>query len=367
MSLQYVQVQPETLKDSYSENDQVEFVCTFEGRKMLLNNIRLVGDIEVTSDGTTRVTDSDNIFMDNMVGIHSCIEQVDTTLVGKGNVENLKHYGRCYSMLMKARNTCDDMLNGSELCELKTPELKLTRNILAGINDEDVDFSFKPYFALNSAVTEDGSQPAISYKDSREVRITFTLARNTTVLFGSDVAAATDYKLKNLRLHYMTIPDDGKSVPVSLMTKKESVNTTVASRFANISSKVPISCNACSMSFIERDHENTLLHNNLALERLPGLDEVQFLFNDNQMNFITYKLEDEVEIVQRYLESFKAMEHSLTPARISGDRAYGAGISFDDIGYINLATQKFNIQLQSEVDSGKPYTVHVVFHGIFQL
>lgn len=365
MSLEYAQVQPEAVKDSYTDVDTVDFVLTFPGKKLLLNNIRLVGEIEVESSANTRLVDTDEIYMDPMVGIHSVIDGVKTELQTMRNVETFSDYGRYYSMLMKTTNTPDDMLNGSQLCELKTPDEDLTQKLLIKVNNEDVDFSFKPYFILNNAISEDGSPAALRFADSGAVKISFDLARNTTVLYGADAGSAT-YKLKNLRLHYVVVPDDGKKQKLTMLAKT-SIKTEAKSTNAVLSSKVPIIANACSVSFQEAANENTTLHNNLALEKPPQLDRVEFLFNDNQMNFITYILEDENEILQRYVESFGSKDHSITPSRMNGNKAYGVGTAFNGLGYINLANQKFNVKLESSITNSNPFMVYMFFHGIIEM
>jgi len=367
MSLQYAQVQPESLKSSYKQNETVDFVLTFEGKKLLLNNLRLVGNIRVNSTGTTRLTDEDDIFIDNLVGIHSVINRVNTEFQTKKNVENFKHYNRYYSMLMKTTNTQDDMFNGSQLCELKSADETFTRNMLIESNNgENVDFSIKPYFILNNAIAEDGARASISYTETGAVKISFDLARNTDVLYGSDCVADTSYELSNLKLHYIVVPDDGKKQKLTMLTKA-SLKPELASTNAVLSSKIPVICNSCSISFQKRSNENTTLHNNLAMERLPNLRRVEFLFNDNQMNYITYILEDYNEIIQRYLESFGSKDNSLTLSRINGNKAFGVGTAFNGLGYINLSNQKFNVKLESDVKSSDPYNAYLFFHGILEL
>jgi len=361
MSLQYASVEPETVKDSYGEYDTVDFVITFENKMMMLNNLRLCGDIKVVDSSNNRITTTDNVFIDHMIGAHALIESVDTMFQSK-SVEQFGEYARYYSMLQKSTMANDDTMNGSAVCELKSPDDKITRNLLTGIDGDDVGFAIKPFFCLNNAVG-DGVQ-LLSSKKSGVVRITFKLARNNAVLYGTD-NSGHKYELRNVRLKYVTVPEDGSNQKI-VMRHKTFFDYEVSSSFVNVASKVPaLMCDGVSISFQQKSHQYDGLHNQQALERLPGVEEVQFLFNDNQMNYVTYKLDDSREILQRYLESFGSDYNTFRPERIAGDMAYGVGIPFAE--FVNLTNQKFYVQIQSAANVSNPYIAYLYFHGLVEV
>jgi len=361
MSLQYASVEPETLREFYGENHTIDFVITFENRMMMLNNLRLCGDIRVVDSSGNRITTANNVFIDHMLGAHSVIEGVKTTFQNK-LVETYDGYARYYSMLQKSTMANDDTMNGSAVCELKSPDDKITRNLLTGIDGDDVGFAIKPFFCLNNAVG-DGVQ-LLSSKKSGVVRITFKLARNNAVLYGTD-NSGHKYELRNVRLKYVTVPEDGSNQKI-VMRHKTYFDYEVSSSFVNVASKVPaLMCDGVSISFQQKSHQYDGLHNQQALERLPGVEEVQFLFNDNQMNYVTYKLDDSREILQRYLESFGSDYNTFRPERIAGDMAYGVGIPFAE--FVNLTNQKFNVQIQSAANVSNPYIAYLYFHGLVEV
>ena len=69
-SVLYHQVEPQATQDSYTEFDNVDFVINVgEGRRLLKNSVRILGDLKVNSTGTTRSTT--NIGFDRVAGAHA--------------------------------------------------------------------------------------------------------------------------------------------------------------------------------------------------------------------------------------------------------------------------------------------------------
>jgi len=100
--------------------------------------------------------------------------------------------------------------------------------------------------------------------------------------------------------------------------------------------------------------------------KLEALKKAMYALKDSKNTIeVWFKLDDENEILQRYIESFGNNDHSLTPARINGNMAYGVGIPFES--YVNLANQKFTVKIESSVNSSVPYLVYMLFHGIIEL
>ncbi len=49
------QIFPQSFKDSYSQNDVIDLILTFENQSMVANSIRLTGDLIINSTGTTAI------------------------------------------------------------------------------------------------------------------------------------------------------------------------------------------------------------------------------------------------------------------------------------------------------------------------
>jgi len=363
--IRYHSVQPEALQNSYKEFDTVDFVLTFEGRRMLVNSLRIKGDVDVYTTGTTRPTTQD-IYIDPMIGAHTFVESVQTELQSVGVIENLNEYPRYCRMLADTTMVADDAGNNSEnVCELRTGAAPVTQVILRGITSRDnkdtvvegLDFSIKPKMVLNGGMPGE----SIPFTRSGAVRITVKLARNAAALFGKDVDAASNYVLKNLQVCYTSVPDDGSKQAVVLRNKLN-IKQTIQSQFANVSTKVPAVCTAVSCSFQQLANENALVSNNVQTEVVPNIQEVQYLFNDSTNTYVTYQLKSRSEWLGRYIESFiDTGNNNASLNHLKSNSSFGIGLAFRD--QINLSNQKFNVQLTSDISSSQPYVMYLYFHS----
>jgi len=81
----YHSVEPENSKSAYTEYDNVDFVMNFEGRKLICNTVRLEGLLRVTTAGANIPINADSvtkkIFIDPSVGIHSVIDNIQTSVI----------------------------------------------------------------------------------------------------------------------------------------------------------------------------------------------------------------------------------------------------------------------------------------------
>jgi hypothetical protein len=103
--------------------------------------------------------------------------------------------------------------------------------------------------------------------------------------------------------------------------------------------------------------------NNFETEKLPNVQQLQFLFNDSQSQYITYQIDDQQELLERYLNSFSSDgNNSLSLVDLRADKGWGIGLSFSE--FIDLSQQKFNIQLTSGVESTNQYIMYMYFHSL---
>lgn len=370
MSAPYIQasVQPENSKASYGEYDNVDFVATFENRKLVLNSVRLEGDIRVTQGGANLT--GELVYMDPNIGIHSVVDTVQTSFQTKGSVENLSGYARLVGMTEDATTSNLDMMNSENTSELKMPMKEMMPLILEGekdgvtgstLNDAN-SFSFKPQFVLNTASEVNNGGITMSYNKSGAIRVTFTLARTANVLYGA-VDANTSYSVSNLRLVYITVPEDNMKNETAHKVKYHIKQSVLSSR-TNVSSKVPAVVSGVSCSFIEQSKENAFFDNTNEREVFPELEELNFLFNNNTNEYISYTINDREEILSRYIESMKDTKHSnMELNALKGGSSYGVGLHFGG-ELINLANQTFNVVLNSGANiSTSPYSLHLYFHS----
>lgn len=380
MSAQFLQhsIVPSNSKSSYTEFNTLDFVVTAEGRRILGNSFRLTGKVRVLPDtsvpGTPLATTNDITF-DGTIGAHGLIEAIQTSVqnVG-GTIENITGYGRYVGMVSDATQSTDDLINSEQVCELKAPFKDLMNSVLVGETDNQSgstandpnSFSMKPLFVLNATSSADGSGDlSLSYNKTGAIRIQVTLARNFNALFGNDMSAGSGYSLTDVRLEFMSIPENGKSNKTAHRVKYH-IRQSVLSGSTNISAKVPAVCDGVSTSFILQSEENDAKANNYKRAGVPNVSQLNFLFNNNINERIQFTITDRTEILMRYLGSFKDQRHNqMTMKNLKAGKAYGIGLDFGE--FVDLTNQTFNLQLTSGVTSAAPMSAHLYFHSVLEV
>ncbi len=373
----YHRVIPENLKDSYVEFDQVDFNLSFEGRKMVVGSLRLEGELEVRYDGRTlddtTVVDGSQInnkyiSFDGAVGAHAFCESYTTSISGGRIIENLTEYPRYVKMATSATEGRSDMNNSKNVCQLKAPLDEMTVMYMKG-EDMDTpyapavrcnpDFSIKPLICLNSGSGN------ISHKKTGDVRVSLQMNRTLAALGEVDNTSKTTSAIRNLRLRYLSVPEDNRDESVVLKTKLN-IKQSIQSSFANIQTKVPALCTAVSVSFLDQANENSAKYNNQELNQIPNLSQTQFMFNDSTNTLITYLIKNNSETTQRYIDSFlDTGRNTLTTADLVNNNGRGVGLDFGQV--IDLSKQRFSLQLTSEVSSSNPLIAFMYFHSFIEV
>jgi hypothetical protein len=368
------EIQAENSRSTFGEYDNVDFLLTFEGRALLCNSIRLVGDLRVTKGGAN-LDASNNVYLDKTIGAHALVDQIQTSFQRAGVVESFTNYPRYVGMKYDATHTEEDACVSEYVCELRQPFDRMMKSVLEGsVTDasgstynQPVPFSIKPDFVLNSA-TGKGSDPAntsLSYNKSGAIRVVFTLNRVGNVLWGQSVDATCTYSLTNLRLQFLSVPDNSNT---TFHRVKYHIKQSVLSSQSNIQTKVPAVCNAVSCSFVKQSDETALTSNAQERQRLPQLDQLQFLFNNATNELVQYVIDDRTEVDMRYIRSFKDVDHSrFNLKNIANNNVAGVGLDFQQP--VNLANQTFSIILNSADNtiSANPRTIHLYFHSFTEV
>lgn len=350
MSFLYNAVQPESLRDTYTANDTIDFKINYENQMLVCNTVKVEGVLNVP-DATNVALQG--IQLDRNVGSHSLFDTVTTEFQNMGIVENATEYPRFVRQFTDCNYTPDDMFNANQLVELKAPSDAVAQNMLNSTNNV-VDFSVKPLIALNRV---SAGNRFLSYDKTGAITIRLRLATVLSALYGINVTNTTGYTISGLKLVYNTIPKMSSKEAVNMMSYVQ-LKQILSSGLSNINTRVPAVCRGVSCSFIDVAHLNTTQFNQLETERLPNVREVVFMFNDNTNTYITYPLRTQVEVQEHYLESLNMTGHSAMDK--SKNSKYGIGLDFNQ--FIDLRNQKFNCQIQSDVQSGSPYQMYMYFH-----
>ena len=372
-NLLYHEVQPSNDSSSFKEFNSIDWELLAPNRKLLKNSITIECTLKVTSNGASPVAVDRVIQLDNKIGYHGIFESWNTSTAQVGIIENIQDYGRYVAMVSAATLDENDLLNvryqaeGRSLtedggryalqpprgrCKLGTP--------IEHLGNHDV--CVYPKIALNSIMGDD-----YSFNKNGSIRITTNLARNNNFLFGSGMAGST-YEISNVKLHYLSVPDDGKQ-SMMMMNTVVSVKSAINSDSANLSFKVPAkSCSGVVMSFIRQSHENADGLNSYALEKLPNINSVQYMFNSSTNQGISYVIEDDGELIKRGLAALSDAGHSqVSASKYAVNDGYIIGDSFDD--QLDLSQQKFSVQIKSEVPniSNEPLLAYLYFLNLIQL
>lgn len=364
-SVLYHQVEPQAKQTVYKSFDNVDFVINVgEGRALLKNSVRILGDLKVNSTGATRSTGG--IGWDINAGAHCFIDSVQVSMDNAGLVENIQHYPRYVSMVGHATDDRLDNLNSDRQCELKA-HIQVANEILGqGIGTyvegtgvatlpEDVDFSFKPVCGLNRMTGGDLAESV-----SGSVTLTCNLARDVVALYGREQVAGSNYELSNLRVTFRSVMAPAKPEKVMMRTIN-AVKSNLLSGSGTISVNVPAVCSGVSMSFIDTAREGAIVHNSYALETPQGITEVQYLFNDATNSLVTYVIQDRSEMLERFISSLENTGHNaVAKDTFRSNQGFGLGLSFDSL--VDLSKNRFTVQIASGANN-RPSTCFLYFHS----
>ena len=370
-SLLYHSVEPELVKSFYSPLDLIDFELDANMRKFVPGTLRFEADLEVEANTDTPVATED-IKFSSRVGASCFIESITTSFANSGQIEHISNYSRLMSMVTNTTESVAMGVNSNNSMELKSVDDAFSRVMVRGVINRvagvslktDLDFSIRPLIALNRVEAVNSADNSVSFAKTGVIRVSVQLARVFDSLFGSQCTASTNYKLKNPRMVFTSIPDDGKQALLQ-MKVAHSIKSSLNSAHAVLSTRVPVVANACSVTFQQVANESNPHTDNNQQEVLPQFNELVFLFNSASNQYVTYSITDRTEVLDKYLESMKGsgLASQCNLQTLKSNQGYGVGLAFP---YIDLSKQAFNIQLDTGINSTNPYVAYMFFHGIIE-
>lgn len=373
MSKIFAEVIPENyLPNGYTEYNNVDFVISgMSGEVLDLGSLRILGELEVTHGTSNEPLNSASnydkqILYDPFVASHSFIESLQVEVNGE-IIESLSEYGRLVKMVTCSTESQAQQMNASNVCQLKVPFAEMSNAVLKGevVKNNSVagvrvnpDFACRLMCCLNSV---DGHVP---FSRVGDIRLTINMARVNSALYGADVDGDTKYTVKNLRLAYTKRPDDGSHNDPTVLKTMLNIKSSIQSSFSNNSTKVPAVCSSVSCSFNYQADENTALNNNFNLVKIPNVTQVQFTFNSSTNEYISYVIRDDIEVIDRFITSFRDMGvNALSNQNLTDNQGYGIGLDFGG-DMIDLRQQAFNTQITSSLSSSTPLIMYMYFHSV---
>ncbi len=369
----YHQAEPQAVQQTYTEFDNVDFIINVgEGRSLLKNSVRILGDVLITDPASgaalNRLT-AEGVGWDRNAGAHSFFQSIQVSAQNAGLIENLQNYPRMVSMVSVASNDNLDLINSDRICELRghideATDLwargDTTYVVAPGVAvTQDFDFSIKPLCALNAMSGDDLAQ-----SKSGSITLTCNLARNIDAIRGGAQTAGMAYSLKNLRVTFQSVVDAPGSGRTGMRTTYN-VKTNALSGTATMSANVPAVCSGVSISFIETYQDSTVGYNSYALQRPQNITEVQYMFNDQTNALVSYIIDDQTEMLERFIDSLENTGHNQVALdTFKSNQGFALGLDFD--GLVDLSKNRFTLQLQSGVNDN-PANVYMYFHSVASL
>lgn len=374
----YHSVQPNNVKQ-YRENENIDFTLAFEGRKLIAGSVRFEAELFVSrNSGGDSITPAQDVKIDPKIGGHAFVSSYTTSFQNTGIIENLTSAPRLVRMKTDGTKSQSDMCNSNMVCELRSPSDIISRKqilqkipstycggatgLLASIPASSVvqpDFSIIIPTCLNNLV---GSNQSVSYSQSGAIQITLTTERNLGSLYGASVGNDYYYELRDVRMTFRSVIDDGNTMPITMRTSL-CLKNSLSSATNNVSSKVPAICDSVSVSFLPQNRENKAIFCNTNLENPPNIKNVTYLFNDAFNKYVTYEIKDKVEMIERGVDSLNSTgSNDATLENVSSNLSTILGLNWEVL--TDLSNQKFNINLQTEISSTNPYIMYSFFHSL---
>lgn len=416
MSILYNEVQPENNSpNGFTDNQTISFVIKGDGSKMVKNSMRLDFDLDCCSTfvsvggANTLVNPNTRIGVNNKIGGHAFISECMIETQASGVLETISDYSRVANVLSTAsmseeqyytqmaqaegRQSCVDAARyvvqavapnaniqtgggappggrapagatfAERLAVLTAQVNQDLRPDAANDKTSPAQFSIKPYCCLNRAIGDDVSLAKLGF-----IRVEFTLSRSQVALMGAEATGTAGFVMRNPRLRYISYPDNGKQGKV-MMNTVVSLRSTANSQFHNVQARVPLqNASGVVISYIDQARARDTREDSLALEQYPSLDRLEYLFSDNNQNYIQYPLEDKDTMVKLGIQALSdSGMHQATVNRLVANQGTLHGLSFQQ--FIDLTKQKFSVQLTSSSVhmATSPVELHLMFLGMLEL
>lgn len=354
--------------NGFVEFDTVDFEISDVGRKLMKNSVYIEADIEVFSAGSTALVLGDKIGVNNNIGFHAFFESFSVDAKGQ-NIQNINYYPRYVNIVNAASSNIGSVYSPKSQAEGLQCTEECGRYILQSVNakhesgtagsnvSRNAQFSIKPKIALNSMFGDD-----YSFEKSGAIRVSCNLARNGSALMGQGVSSTSNYKLKNVRLKYITVLDDGKQGEI-VMNSVVSVKQTMSSASANLSVKVPSkSVTGVVVNYISQSNETSLVNDSYKLENIPNLDEVIYLFSDSQSKYISYNITDKDDMLKKGIEALSesGVKCKVNSFQQKNNQNIIHGLNFQST--IDLSNNKFGVNLRSSSSNISTNQLNIYMH-----
>jgi len=375
--IRYHIVQPSNKRETYTDFDNIDFLVSATGRKLVMGSVRLVGDMTIYPDGSNPVTES--ISFDGLTGSHAWFSQIITSGSNVGQIENLNFYPHYVASQSRAQLTREDTFNSQYTCENRCPDGVVSSALLKGptpLLQSETSFATTPMnmapklkFCLNNPVA--GSDSNMAFAVVGDLTVSLIVSQSISVLYGTAKAGEgvigvdRNITITNLRLSFTSVPDDGMYPKVGYqMRVATSLKQSLQSTYANISTLVPLIADRFWLVFTPQDQDNNPLYNGLACFRPANIQRVEYLWSDSFNAEYTYALVNEEEMLTNFVKAVNGVsaDNMASLNVLASNDGFGLGLPFGS--FIDLRKNKIAINLTSDISNTAPVICYMFFSGV---
>jgi len=365
----YHEARPMNDSSTFGEFQSIDWEIEDVGRKLVNNSIYIEADLVVEVSTGVPIPLECRVGLSRDIGYHSLWESFNVENSKYGSIQNIQHYPKYCMILATGAGNVSSCLTpmaqaeGRQLTDEASRYTIQPQHCRHATNDDKniskpVNLCIKPKICLNSMAGDN-----YSFAKNGAIRISTNLARNGTALHGGAVTGTSSYTLQNVRLKYLTVPDDGKQSAI-MMNSVVSVKQAVNSQQSNLSVKVPAkSCSGVIVSYISQANEIGLQTDSYKLENMPNLEELQYLFSDTQAKYISYNVTDQQDMLKLGVDaiSLAGVKVKTNSFKSNGNEGVIHGLDFQQ--NIDLSRNKFGLNIRSSSDkiSSNPRNVYMHF------
>lgn len=366
MSAIFNSTQPISVRETYTEFNQVDFLVQLKANSIVKNSFRLNGRVKVMNGLGVRATEAMGIFLNAYSGISSVVNVASVSVNSTQVIENVSSFGRLVGMKRQAKYTLPQLTASSlaslELCGNRNNLLLLgEREKNTGDADNNntgyISFSMAIDNCLNNMMGGDIHPAKIN-----EMRLMLTLESALNAFHinkESSVETGVTYLLKDLLLTWTEIPPAPKPESIGVVTHFLTQQTLVSKNTnLNIMSGT-LPADALSISFIRQKNRSNVRRDGNLCEFIGQIQRVEFEINSSQ-SVNMYPLLSYGDIALNYYRSFQSpnaplMKNSITSLATNGTSAFGIGILYPE-SQSNRLTMNITIsdEARSENDPASP-------------
>lgn len=378
--IRYHSVQPSNKKPEYNEFDNIDFILNANNRKLIGGSLRIQGDVTCYPDGVNPLTET--ISFDGLTGSHSWFNSIITSCSSIGQIENMNFYPHMVASKARAQLSREDVFQSQYACENRVCDGRFSSALLKGTVygdnatwDKDLtnpmNFAIRPDFCLNNFLA--GTDNNLAFAKTGDITISLIISQSISVLYGTQktgtkvIGIDRNLTLSNLRITFISIPDDGKYPNAYQMRVSSALKQSIQSTYANISTLAPLIADRFWMVFVPQDQDNSALYNGLACYRPPNVTRVEYLWSDSFNTEYTYAIINEEEMLTNFVKSVNGVssDNQATLNILASNDGYGLGMGFGS--FIDLRQNKLSVNLESGISSSFPITCYMFFSGVVSL